>query len=195
MQKCLCVKEQCEDENEIRRAGMELLDIMQARRSVRCYTEEAIPEEKLDLILKAGLLSPSGRNKKPWEFILVRDKDMLKKLANCRPAGSTILAGANAAIVVIGDSTITDVWTEDCSIAMTQMHLMADCIGVGSCWVQVRLRTSPDGGSAEAVVRELLKIPEKYAPEAILCLGMPENHPEAHKLEDLPMEKVHAEMF
>ena len=174
---------------------MELLEIMQARRSVRKYTGETIPKEKLDLILKAGLLSPSGRNIKPWEFILVRDKDMLKKLANCRPAGSGILAGADAAIVVLGDTTATDVWTEDCSIAMAQMHLMADCLGVGSCWVQGRLRPSPDGQTAEAVVKELLKVPEKYALEAILCLGMPEKHPKAHKLEELPMEKVHSEIF
>ena len=174
---------------------MELLDIMQVRRSVRNYTDEPIPEEKLALILKAGLLSPSGRNIKPWEFILVRDKNMLRKLADCRPVGSGILAGANAAIVVLGDTTATDVWTEDCSIAMTQMHLMADCLGVGSCWVQGRLRPSPDGRTAEAVVKELLEVPEKYSLEAILCLGMPKKHPEAHTLEDLPMEKVHSEVF
>ena len=174
---------------------MELLEIMQARRSVRNYTGQAIPEEKLDLILKAGLLAPSGRNIRPWEFILVRDKEMLQKLASCRPAGSGILAGADAAIVVLGDTTATDVWTEDCSIAMAQMHLMADCIGVGSCWVQGRLRPSPDGRTAEEVVKELLAVPEKYALEAILCLGMTEKHPEAHRLEELPTEKVHLEMF
>ena len=174
---------------------MELLKIMQARRSVRNYTGEAIPEEKLDRILKAGLLSPSGRNIRPWEFVLVRDKELLKKLAACRPGGSGILAGADAAIVVLGDPEATDVWTEDCSIAMAQMHLMADCQGVGSCWVQGRLRPSPDGGMAEEVVKNLLQVPEKYALEAILCLGMPETHPEPHTLEELPMEKIHRERF
>lgn len=172
-----------------------LLNVMKNRRSVRQYTGEAIPQEKIDLILQAGLLSPSGRNIKPWEFILVKNIDTLKKLSKCRPMGSGILAGANAAIVVLGDTTATDVWTEDCSIAMTQMHLMADAIGVGSCWVQGRLRPSPKGGTAEEEVRSLLNIPEKYALEAILCLGVAALHPEAHSLEELNMDKIHIEKF
>lgn len=174
---------------------MELLEIMKNRRSVRKYTGEAVPEEKLEMILKAGLLAPSGRNLKPWEFILVRDKDMLKRLSECRPHGSGILADADAAIVVVGNTQITDVWAEDCSIAMTQMHLMADSLGVGSCWVQGRLRPSPDGKTADEVVKKLLQIPDPYALEAILCLGMPQNHPKAHGESELLTERIHREIF
>lgn len=174
---------------------MELLDIMRSRRSVRKYSGEAIPEEKLEMILQAGLLSPSGRNRKPWEFILVKDKEMLEKLSKCRSAGAAILAGADAAIVVVGNTESTDVWTEDCSIAMAQMHLMADSLGVGSCWIQGRLRTKEDGTTADSIVKELLGIPEVYALEAILCLGMPESHAEAYELDSLPTEKIHKEKF
>lgn len=60
---------------------MDLLKIMENRRSVRNYTGETIPEEKIDKILKAGLLSASGRSKKPWEFIVVKNKDTLLKLS------------------------------------------------------------------------------------------------------------------
>lgn len=174
---------------------MELLEIMKNRRSVRQYTGEEISEEKIEAILKAGLLAPTGRNLKPWEFILVRDKAMLKKLSECRPHGSGILAEADAAIVVVGNTEVTDVWTEDCSIAMAQMHLMADSLGVGSCWVQGRLRPSPDGKTAEEVVRRLLQIPEQYALEAILCLGMPKSRPRAHEESELLTGKIHRELF
>ncbi len=174
---------------------MELLEIMKNRRSVRLYTGETIPEEKIEKILQAGLLAPTGRNRKPWEFILVRDKGMLEKLSKCRPNGSGILAGADAAIVVVGNTEATDVWTEDCSIAMAQMHLMADALGVGSCWVQGRLRPSANGGTADEVVRELLHIPQQYALEAILCLGMPKSHPQAHEESELLVERIHREVF
>lgn len=174
---------------------MELLQILQNRGSVRTYTGEPIPEEKLNLVLQAGLLSPSGRNRRPWELIVVREKETLAKLAKCRDHGAGMLTGADAAIVVFADPEKTDVWTEDASITMTSMHIMADSLGLGSCWIQGRLRTAEDGRPTEEYVRELLGVPEHYKLEAILSLGMPESHPEPKKLEDLMTEKIHREKF
>jgi len=56
---------------------MKLLEIMMNRRSVRNYTGEKIPQEKLEQILQAGLLSASGRNRRPWELIVVQEKNTL----------------------------------------------------------------------------------------------------------------------
>lgn len=174
---------------------MDLLEIMRNRRSVRSYTGEAVSEEALDQILKAGLLSASGKNLKPWEFIVVRDKTVLAKLSKSRAAGAAMIEHADCAVVVAGDTEKTDVWTEDCSVAMANMHLMADCLGVGSCWVQGRLREASDKRTTEEYIRELLGIPEKYGVEAILSLGMTAEHPDAHTLDELPMEKIHREKF
>ena len=174
---------------------MDLLEIMRNRRSVRSYTDEAVSEDALDHILKAGLLSASGKNLKPWEFIVVRDKAVLAKLSKSRAAGAAMIEHADCAVVVAGDTEKTDVWTEDCSVAMANMHLMADCLGVGSCWVQGRLRETSDGRTTEDYIRELLGIPGKYAVEAILSLGMTAEHPDAHTLDELPMEKIHREKF
>ncbi len=174
---------------------MELLEMMQKRRSVRNYTGEAIPEEKLNQILQAGLLSPTGRGIRPWEFILIRDQETLRKMAVCRAAGAKMLETADAAVVVIGDSQKTDVWTEDCSIAMAYMHLMADALGVGSCWIQGRLREAADGRNTEEVLRELLDFPETYQLEAILSLGIAAEHPAPRELSELPEGKIHRERF
>lgn len=174
---------------------MTLLEMMRNRRSVRSYTGEAIPEEKLELILKAGLLSASGRAIRPWEFIVVRDKETLAKLATSRAAGAKMLEGADAAIVVVGDEDKADTWIEDSCIAMANMHLMADEIGLGSCWIQGRMRLAADGRTTEEVVRELLQIPANYRLEAILSLGMIDEHPKAYELDDLHYEKIHKEMF
>jgi len=178
-----------------RKRRMELLEMMQNRRSVRTYTGESVPEEAVTKILQAGLLSASGKAKRPWEFIVVRDKKMLKALSECRPTGPGMLADADCAIVVLGDEEKTDVWVEDCCVAMANMHLMADSLGVGSCWVQGRLRMAPDGRTAEEYVRELLKFPEHLRLEAILSLGMPQRHPASRELDQLPMEKIHRENY
>lgn len=174
---------------------MELLEAMRNRRSVRTYTSEPVAEDKLEKILQAGLLSASGRARRPWEFIVVREKETLKKMAVSRAAGAKMLEDADCAIVVIADPEKTDVWTEDCSIAMANMHLMADSLGVGSCWIQGRLREASDGKTTEEHLRELLHFPESYKLEAMLSLGMPKEHREPYQLDELMTEKIHWEQF
>ena len=172
-----------------------LMNILLKRRSVRKYKNEKIPREQLEMILNAGLISPSGRNRRPWEFIVVEDKEVLASLAKARDHGASMLEGAGAAIVVFADPELTDVWTEDCCIVMSNMHMMAAALGVGSCWIQGRLRVSADGRTTEAYIKELLGVPEKYKLEAMLSLGVPNEFPEGHKLEELPKEKVHWEVY
>ena len=113
-----------------------MVELLQERRSIRRYTGEAVPEESLKQILQAGLLSPSGHNAKPWEFVVVKDRETLDKLSQCREGSAEMLKGAYCAVVVLGDEEKTDVWTEDCSAAMMNMHLTASSLGVGSCWIQ-----------------------------------------------------------
>lgn len=174
---------------------MNLLQIMLNRRSVRTYSEASIPDEKLALILQAGLASPSSRSIRPWEFIVVKNKETLKKLSKIRTSSSQMLAQASCAIVVIADPSKSDVWIEDCSNAMLNMHLMADSIGVGSCWVQGRLRMASDEKTTEDATRELLAFPKNYKLEAILSLGMTNNHPLPHTEDSLLSEKIHNETF
>ena len=175
---------------------MDILNTILHRRSVRQYTDEPITEEKLNAILYAGLAAASSKNRRPWEFVVVRDKAMLAKLSDCRAGAANLLGKCDAAIVVAADSELVDVWVEDCASAVTQMHLMADALGVGSCWLQVRMRTTADGSRAtQDVIKELLGIPEKYGVMAILTLGMPAAHPGARSVDDLLLDKIHHERF
>ena len=174
---------------------MKLIDVMKNRRSVRDYIEGRIPREQLEQILLAGLLSPSGKNTRPWEFIVVEDREMLDKLAASRTSGANMLKKAACAIAVLGDEELTDTWIEDCSIAMSNMHLMADHLGLGSCWIQQRMRYAADGRSSETYVRELLHFPEHYRLEAILTLGTVASHPAPHTEEDAGTDKVHYGRF
>ncbi len=169
---------------------MELYDVILKRRSVRSYTAEAIPEEKLRRIIEAGLLAPTSRNRKPCEFFVIKDKAMLKSLSEVKPAGGAMLKGCAAAVVVAGDSDKADTWIEDSSIALSYMQLMAADLGVGSCWCQIRLRGSSSGAEAESCVRQLLSAPDNYRIVGILALGMPENEPDPHSPGDADWSKV-----
>ena len=169
---------------------MELLDVMLKRRSVKKYTGEPIPEEKLRYIVQAGFLAPSSRNLKPWKFIVVRDKAVLKQLAGAKAMGGAMLADADAAIVVTADSVLADTWVEDCSIAMTYMHLAAAEQGVGSCWVQYLLRQTVYGREAEEEVRKILSIRIPYRLVGMLALGMPKEEPAPHTLDEIDPDDV-----
>ena len=174
---------------------MNFMDVLQHRRSIRQYTGEKISEETLQHILQAGMLSASSRSIRPWEFVVVQDQEMLHKMSECREGAAKMLAGAAAAIVVLADSGRSDVWIEDCSIVMSNMHLMADALGLGSCWIQGRLRNAANGQTTEEYLRDLLKFPDHFSLEAILSLGMPAVHPAKRELSDLPTGKVHYEKY
>ena len=173
-----------------------LLQLMLGRRSVRKYTGEPIPADKLKLILQAGLASATSKNRKPWEFVVVQKKETLQKLAKCRVGSAKMLEKAGCAIVVFANTDVTpDVWVEDCSIAMSNMHLMADALGLGSCWIQGRCREAENGQSTDVFCKELLGVPDNFALEAILSIGVPEEHPAGYTEADLREEKMHWEKY
>lgn len=174
---------------------MELLDLMRTRHSIRSYTAEPVAEEDIMKILQAALLSESGKAIRPWEFVQVQDKDTLQKLSNCRKGGVKMLREAQCAVAVLGDEEKSDVWTEDCAVALHNMHMMAHSLGLGSCWVQGRLRVAEDDRSAEEYARDILGFPENYRLLGILTIGHPNEEKPAYELADLPMEKVHKEKF
>lgn len=175
---------------------MDMFNRIMHRRSVRQYTNEAISLDNLNQILYTGLAAASSKNRKPWEFVVVQSRETLDRLCSCRAGAENLLGKCTAAIVVAADSTLVDVWVEDCASAMTQMHLMADALGIGSCWLQVRLRKTPDGSrDTQDVVREVLGIPEKFSIMAILCLGTPVSHPGARTIDMLDLSKIHHEHF
>lgn len=167
---------------------MEFMECLLSRRSGRKYTAEPVSEEALEEILKAGLLAPSGRNLKPVRFYVIWEPGFLSE---ARAMGSAMMAGASRAIVVLGDSAVSDTWVEDGSIAMTQMMLRATDLGVANCWVQGRNRMSKqEGVTTEDFLREKLGFPENQRLVAMLALGMPAEMPSPHDLSEADFGRV-----
>lgn len=170
---------------------MELIEIMAKRRSIRKYTQEHIDDSALRRIIQAGVLAPVSRPVPTWKIILVRDKRLLGKMTGCRTGTGEILGRADCAVVMLGDPSASDVWVEDCSIAMANMHLMASSLGVGSCWIQGRRREAEDGRTTEAYLRDILGFPERYRLEAVLAMGMPGEKKAAHETGDGDLERIY----
>jgi nitroreductase len=169
---------------------MELIDVMLKRRSTRKFNDEPVTKEELDKILQAALLAPTSMNRKPCNFMVVERKETLKDLANSKDHGAGLIDGADKAIVVVADTMVADTWIEDSSIALTYMHLMATELGLGSCWVQIHLR-SKNGKDSEEIVRDILKIDDHYRVVGIMALGHSDDIPPAHELADVDKNKVH----
>ncbi len=167
-----------------------MLELLMKRRSIRKYKPAAVEQEKIDKLVRAGLLSPSSRRVNPWEFIVVTDKDILTKLSTAKEHGSGFLKGAPLAIVVLADESKSDVWVEDTSIASIIIQLAAEDMGLGSCWIQIRKRMHSKGKTSEEYVRELLDIPGNYKAASVIAIGYPEEKREPQNEDELMFEKV-----
>lgn len=172
-----------------------MLDLLRRRRSIRRFLETPVEQEKVDQLIKAALLSPSSRGLQPWEFIVVQDREMLGQLSLSKTHGSSFLRGAPLGIVVLADPNRCDVWIEDASIATLILHLTAEALGLGSCWIQIRERWHDQRQSAADYIKELLRIPEGYEVEAMVAMGYPAEHKPQYRDDQLQYQKVHYELY
>ena len=167
-----------------------MIEMLRNRRSIRKYTDKSIEQEKIEILKEAVLRSPSSRNIDPWEFIFVDDRELLRKLALCKPHGSRFLEHAALGIVVCADSEKSDVWIEDCSIASILVQMVAQSMDLGSCWIQIRRRMYDDKTTSEDYIRSLLDIPGRMKMESIVAIGYPAESREPLKRHELKDDKV-----
>ncbi len=173
-----------------------MYDLLKHRRSCRKYQPTPVPSKDIETILHAALMSPSSKRINPWEFITVTNKETLEKLSHCKEHSSSFIAEAPLAIVIVANIDKSDVWVEDCSIAAILIQLVAEDLGLGSCWVQIRNRfTSNHKISSNDYVKGLLEIPENYAVEAIISIGYKQDERKPFDEEKLQKEKLHFEHF
>lgn len=115
---------------------MNVIEAILTRRSMRKYTGQPLEQGELKLIIKAGFYAPSAHNKQPWHFVVLKDPDMLEKIAN-EHQYAKMLPQAGCAIIVCGDKEkegLPGFLIEDCSAAIENMLLAAHGLGLGAVW-------------------------------------------------------------
>jgi nitroreductase len=154
---------------------MKVLDVIKARRSVRRYKQDPIPEEVFSRVMEAARLAPSGKNLQPWKFILVKDQGLKDKLAEASRR-QFFIAKAPVVIAACGypdrsyqhQGNYMTSWSIDVTCALDHLMLQAQEDGLGTCWI---------GAFEEKDVRRILKVPEGVRVLALTPLGYPDEEP------------------
>lgn len=142
------------------------------RTSIRAFTDEPVADSQIETILRAAMAAPSALNSQPWKFVVVKNRSLLKRIADSLPNSRT--ATAPCAIAVCGDMEKTldginaDFWIHDCSASAQNILLAAHALGLGAVWTGVypnmdRVRKA----------QSLLNLPNS---QIVLCI-IPVGHP------------------
>ncbi len=149
----------------------DIIAAIKARRSIRKFTAEPVAEETITLLLEAAMAAPSASNRRPWEFVVVSDGEVLADLRRHLVFGRY---QAPLAIVVCGNLRLAypgpgrDFWIEDCSAAMQNLLLAASGLGLGAVWVGVH----PIKPFVAAVARAV-NLPDHVLPLGVAYVGHP----------------------
>ena len=152
------------------RSDMDALTCIFTRRSVRKYTSQPISDETIKILLQAAMSAPTARDERSWEFIVVRDKDVLRQVPSFHPFAKHI-PDAPVAIVIVGNKKLEaqpGLWVADCSNAAMTILLAAHSMGLGAVWTT--FYPYPD---RMAGARKLLNLPDNIEPLNIIPIGYP----------------------
>ena len=146
------------------------MDAIFKRRSVRKYSGRDVADDIIKKILAAAMSAPSAGNERPWHFIVLRDKEMLKKVSECSPYARA-LAGAPVGIVVCADLALEKhegFWVQDCSAAVENILIEVAALGLGAVWLGVY-------PLEERILhlKKLFNLPEQIMPFAVVPVGYP----------------------
>lgn len=173
---------------------MDTIQAIKSRVSVRQYSDREISDQDVQTILEAGMSGPTCVNSRAWSFIVVRDPEMLNKMADANGRPAQPLRSAKLAILVCGDlerafSGAPDYWVVDGSIAAQNMILAAHALGIGSVW----LGTWPQMDRVEKQAT-LFSLPKTQIPHSIIAFGYPAEPSAKEKLIFEP-DRVHYEKW
>ncbi len=141
---------------------------MKARRSIRLFRPDPVPDEAINTILEAARWCQSASNKQPWRFIVVKGKETIKALGKCATYGNFI-EQAPVVIAIVANTEDAPKWyVHDSSMCSHQACLMAWALGLGTCWIGSMDREKAAG---------VLGLAKQEVLTTILPIGYPKNVP------------------
>jgi nitroreductase len=156
---------------------LEFTEVVRLRRSIRRYKPDPVPEAVLEKVLDAARLAPSGGNRQPCHFIVVKDPERKKMLGVAEWA-------REAPVIIVGCTEAAG--QTDIAIAFEHLVLAATDQGLGTCWM--------GRWGADADIRKALDIPDSIRILAVTPLGYPAESPAPKPRKPLS-QLVHRERF
>lgn len=162
---------------------MEVSEAIQKRRSIRGFNPKPVPEELLLQLVKAGALAPSASNLQAWQFFLLTDPELVRKVELFSPGLSgkppvliAVCSDMNYALEHGSPNSEEYGCIMDASMAAENIMLKAVELGLGTCAIK---SYNPDA------VKKLLKLPRHYRMELLISVGFPEDSPRPRRLRAL----------
>lgn len=152
---------------------MNIYELISARKSVRDFLPEPIPEDILNNIMEAGRLAPSAQNRQPWRYLIYTDPNRIQQIAkHCGLIGLSnfFIKKAPCLVVACADTKSNirinnqDYYLVDTAISLHQMVLTAWEYGIGSCWL---------AAFSEKKLRAYLDLPKSWKVVALCPFGYP----------------------
>src|SRR5438874_1175544 len=152
----------------------ELIAFLRGLRTVRQLRPDPLPEPILRDILEVARWSGSAGNRQPWEFVVVRDRAVLGRLATIDGANAGHLANAAVGLAIVIRPEVPDLDAYDEGRLAERILLAAAAHGIGAA---VGHFTGPeDTWAASAQAKQLLGIPDDRLVREIVSLGYPARH-------------------
>jgi len=158
---------------------LDVFEAIKTRRSIRSFTQEAVSDEEIEMILDAARSAPSAGNIQPWIFIVVKNPEMKRRISRAA-LNQFFIEEAPVVIVVCADQERSRMGygsrganlycIQDTAAATQNILLAAHALGLGACWV---------GAFYEDEVRQALRVPRGVRPVAIVPIGHPAERPGA----------------
>lgn len=164
---------------------MDALECLRTRQSIRSYKNKPVSKKALETLVDAGRLAATTCNYQQWEFVVITNPDMKKKIADITAHGKFI-ADSGACIIVFYKEF--DYYLEDGCAATQNILLAAKALGLGTCWI---------GGDKSPYCREvadMLGVPKDYKLISFIAVGHPEEIPPRAPKRSLK-EVIHWEKF
>ena len=156
---------------------MTVTEAIRKRRSIRKFKPGAeVTDGQVKLMLEAAMVSPSACNSRPWEFIVVRDRELLDRIRAAHPY-TGMLETASLAIVMIAlpetqtEPIMTDYYPQDCGAATENILLQAVGLGLGACWCGVYPK-------ADRIAEISGILGTKKLPFCVIAVGVPDEEPD-----------------
>jgi nitroreductase len=160
------------------------MEAIKKRRSIRKYTNQAVSDEQIKILLEAAMSAPSAGNEQPWHFIVIKERHLLDEVPKYHPY-SSMLKQAPVAVLVCADTKLNkynmDYWVQDCAAATENLLVAVAAQGLGAVWLGVY-----PGQERVAGLRQLFNVPEEVIPFALVPIGYPAEYkdPENRYRED-----------
>jgi len=161
------------------------------RRSIRKFKDQEVEPEKIEKLLRAAMQAPSAANQQPWEFIVVKERESLLKLAQVSPYAKPVESSA-VTFVLLADSNTLKVptaWEQDLGAATQNILLEAVHLELGGVWMGVATSDSVSDN-----VRKFFDLPMNIKPFALISIGYPDEQKNEF-VDRYKADRVHSEKW